>query len=316
MMLIRRPANMLLLPILLSLITLPAAADIWGEAQFGFADSGGVNIHYATVGEGPLVVMIHGFPDFWYSWRHQMAGLQDDFQVVAIDQRGYNYSDKPAGTENYDMQLLTADVEAVIRHLGHDSATIVGHDWGGMVAWYFAFSRPQMVDQLVILNLPHPHGLARELAVNPAQRDNSGYAFRFQQGSPSDPDVFFGMPMTAQTMAGWVQDPAARQRYVQAFQNSDFDAMLAYYKRNFPPLPPLQESAPPLSPDIPQLNVPLLVFHGLDDTALLSDGLNNTWDWNDDETTIVAIPGAGHFVQQDAAGRVTDTLRRWLLAQQ
>ncbi|HDZ07470.1 alpha/beta fold hydrolase [Pseudohongiella sp.] len=290
-------------------------ADVWDSARHGYVDNDGVRIHYATVGEGPLMVMIHGFPDFWYSWRHQMEGLQDQYQVVAIDQRGYNLSGQPEGDENYDMRLLTADVAAVIRAFGQDSAIVVGHDWGGMVAWNFAFAYPQMVDRLVVMNLPHPNGMIRELTINEEQRANSAYARRFQQGSPSDSDIFFGGPMMPQTMAGWVQDPVARQRYVEAFSQSDFDAMLAYYKRNFPRLPALSDTPPPLSPEVPQLDVPLLVIHGLDDTALHSDGLNNTWDWNDAGTTIVAVPDAGHFVQQDAADKVTDTLRWWLGAQ-
>ncbi|MBC52433.1 MAG: alpha/beta hydrolase [Gammaproteobacteria bacterium] len=290
-------------------------ADVWDTATHGYADNDGVRIHYATVGEGPLMVMIHGFPDFWYSWRHQMEGLQDQYQVVAIDQRGYNLSGQPAGDENYDMRLLTADVAAVINELGQDSAIIVGHDWGGMVAWNFAFAYPQMVDRLVVMNLPHPHGMIRELTINEEQRANSGYARAFQGGSPSDPNIFFGGPMMPQTLAGWVQDPVARQRYVEAFAQSDFDAMLAYYKRNFPPLPAFSATPPPISPEVPQLDVPLLVLHGLDDTALHSDGLNNTWDWNDAGTTIVAVPDAGHFVQQDAPDTVTDTIRWWLGAQ-
>tara|TARA_R110002072_G_scaffold269868_2_gene429277 strand:+ start:5532 stop:6476 length:945 start_codon:yes stop_codon:yes gene_type:complete len=289
-----------------------AHADIWTDAEHGYADNDGTKIHYATAGQGPLVVMIHGFPDFWYSWRHQMEGLSDYFQVVAVDQRGYNLSDKPAGDENYDMSLLTADIAAVIRHLGQDRAVIVGHDWGGMVAWNFAFAYPQMVDRLVVLNLPHPNAMLRELTINPEQRANSGYAQRFQQGKPSDPDIMFGGPMTPQTLAGWVRDPVVRQRYVEAFAQSDFDAMIAYYKRNYPPLPEYSETPPPYT--APRLNVPLLVFHGLDDTALHSDGLNNTWDWNDAATTIMAVPGAGHFVQQDAAETVTNTLRWWLQA--
>ena len=109
--------------------------DLYDRVKHGYAESQGVKIHYASLGEGPLVVMIHGFPDFWYSWRHQMEALSDRFQVVAIDQRGYNLSDKPKGVENYDVRLLVGDVAAVIRHLGRDKATIVGHDWGGVVAW-------------------------------------------------------------------------------------------------------------------------------------------------------------------------------------
>ena len=92
-------------------------ADIADEVEHGYADNNGVRIHYAAIGQGPLVVMIHGFPDFWYSWRHQMEGLKDSFRVVAMDQRGYNLSDAPAGDENYAMQYLVSDVAAVIRQL-------------------------------------------------------------------------------------------------------------------------------------------------------------------------------------------------------
>jgi len=296
----------LLLP--LALLSSQAHADIWNEVEHGYAHNDEVRIHYATLGEGPLVVMIHGFPDFWYSWRHQMEALAGNYQVVAIDQRGYNRSDKPAGQENYGMGFLVSDVAAVIRHFGEEQAIVVGHDWGGAVAWQFAFANPQMVDRLIVLNLPHPNGMARELLSNPEQQENSGYARTFIQGSPADPDIFFGGPMNPQTLSGWVTDPVARTRYLEAFDRSDFDAMLAYYKQNYPRS---DGSAPPPAP-APQLDVPLLLFHGLEDTALHSDGLNNTWDWNDADTTIVAVPGAGHFVQQDAAELVTSTMQWWL----
>jgi pimeloyl-ACP methyl ester carboxylesterase len=285
-------------------------ADVFDRVTHGYAASeAGVKIHYASLGKGPLVVMIHGFPDFWYSWRHQMAALSERFQVVAIDQRGYNLSDKPQGVESYDMRLLVADVAAVIRHLGRDRATIVGHDWGGAVAWQFAINLPQMTENLVILNLPHPQGLTRELRTNPAQIKNSEYARVFQQQSPKDPTVFFGRPMTPETLAGWVTDPAARKRYVEAFQRSDFDAMLNYYKRNYPRA--AGNDAPP-PPPLPKVTVPVLMFHGLGDQALHSDGLSGTWNWLEKDLTLVTVPGAGHFVQQDAADLVTSTMQWWL----
>ena len=182
------------------------------------------------------------------------------------------------------------------------------------MAWQFAFALPQMTDRLVILNLPHPRAMARELAANPEQRQNSAYARRFQEGSADDPDIFFGLPMTPQTLSGWVRDPEARGRYVEAFERSDFTAMLNYYKSNYPALPP--EGDPVALPDTPRLTIPVLVFHGLRDTALHSDGLNNTWDWIDADLTLVTAPEAGHFVQQDATELVTSTLRWWLLARQ
>ena len=287
-----------------------APADLFDRVTHGYATSeGGVKIHYASLGSGPLVVMIHGFPDFWYSWRHQMAALADRFQVVAIDQRGYNLSDKPKGVESYDAALLVGDVAAVVRHLGRDRATIVGHDWGGVVAWRFAMTLPQMTERLIILNLPHPNGLVREMRTNAAQIKNSEYARNFQQKSPSDPTVFFGKPMTPQTLSGWVVDPAARTRYVEAFERSDFEAMLNYYKRNYPRT--AGADAAPL-PELPKVTMPVLMFHGLNDMALNADGLSGTWNWLEKDLTLVTVPGAGHFVQQDAADLVSATMRWWL----
>lgn len=297
----------------LTVVTASAAAAgaELGEVGHHYADSDGVKIHYVSAGEGPLVVFIHGFPDYWFTWRHQMATLQDEFRVVALDQRGYNRSDQPAAESDYDMRLLVGDVAAVIRDAGAERATIVGHDWGGAVAWQFAFHVPQMTERLVILNLPHPRGMARELAGNPEQQASSSYARRFQEGSADDPDILFGGPMTAENLAAWVTDDAARPRYVEAFRRSSFPAMLNYYKRNYPRPPAAGASAPP-APDLPRLAMPVLMFHGLEDTALHSDALAYTWDWIDADLTLVTVPGAGHFVQQDAPELVSDTLRWWL----
>ena len=266
----------------------------------GFADSGGVKIHYATMGQGPLVVMIHGFPDYWYTWRHQMEALAPSFQVVAMDNRGYNLSDKPKGAENYDMRLLVGDVAAVIRHFGKQKAIVVGHDWGGAIAWQVALNLPEMVEKLVILNLPHPNGMSRELATNPEQQKNSGYARRFQaEGSEKG--------LTAEGLARWVKDPEARKLYVEAFERSDFAAMMAYYQRNYPREPYAARV------ETRKVMAPVLQFHGLADAALLPGGLNGTWEWVAKDWTLVTVPGAGHFVQQDAAELVSKTMKAWLL---
>jgi epoxide hydrolase 4 len=274
-----------------------AAAGDLGES--GFADSGGVKIHYMTSGKGPLIVLIHGFPDFWYTWRAQIPELAKHYQVVAIDQRGYNLSDKPEGVENYAMEKLVGDVAAVIKHFGRDKATVVGHDWGGAVAWTLAMTRPEMVERLVILNLPHPRGLARELANNPAQQKASQYARDFQK-----PDA--AARIKPEMLAFWVKDAEARKVYVEAFKRSSVEGMLNYYKANYPREPYRERG------DFPQVKCPVLVIHGLEDTALLPGALNDTWKWIDAELTLVTIPKAGHFVQQDATERVTRIIAGWL----
>jgi pimeloyl-ACP methyl ester carboxylesterase len=281
---------------------LAAGGDIEKRVEHGYADSNGVKIHYAALGDkkSPLIVMIHGFPDFWYSWREQMDVLSKDYYVVAIDQRGYNLSDKPKGVENYDMKLLVADVAAVIKHLGREKAIIVGHDWGGAVAWTMAIYTPQLVEKLIILNLPHLRGLSRELAHNPQQQKNSQYARNFQQ-----PDAH--TKLTAEQLVFWVKDPEAKKRYIEAFKRSDFEAMLNYYKRNYPREPYKEDASP-----VVKVKAPVLMIHGLDDWALLPGALNNTWEWLEKDLTLVTIPGAGHFVQQDASEMVNRTIKMWL----
>jgi pimeloyl-ACP methyl ester carboxylesterase len=272
-----------------------------GLGQSGFADSGGVKIHYVTKGEGPLLILLHGFPDFWYTWRAQLPELAKSHQAVAIDLRGYNRSDQPQGVENYQMEKLVGDVLAVIRHFEREKAVIVGHDWGGAIAWNLAMRHPERVERLVILNLPHPRGLMRELAQSPAQQQASAYARNFQEADAAS-------RLTAEGLAFWVKDPEARARYVEAFQKSSFESMLHYYKANYP-RPPF---AAPADDALPRVRCPVLMIHGLDDQALLPGALNDTWKWLDSELWLVTIPGAGHFVQQDAKDRVTRAMVRWL----
>ncbi|MDD9865550.1 MAG: alpha/beta hydrolase, partial [Verrucomicrobiales bacterium] len=158
------------LTVVVTLGFLVTAAAWAGDAKVShhYADNVGLKIHFSMAWErGPLVVMIHGFPDFWYSWNEQLKALQSTHRVVAMDLRGYNRSDKPKGLEQYAMPRLVSDVAAVIRDAGEKKAVIVGHDWGGMVAWRFAMAKPEMTDRLIVLNLPHPKGLSRELANNP-----------------------------------------------------------------------------------------------------------------------------------------------------
>ena len=142
---------------------MPLEAEVGMSADDGGSDPGGwthdyattngVRLHYVTQGEGPLVLLLHGFPEHWYSWRHQIGPLAEaGFRVVAPDMRGYNLSDKPRG--GYDIKNLTKDVRGLIRALGEESATIVGHDWGGVIALQFPIDYPKACDRLIVMNAP------------------------------------------------------------------------------------------------------------------------------------------------------------------
>src|SRR5262245_47110260 len=122
--------------VLVALAAGPGRAAEMGKS--GFLDSGGVKLHYVTAGEGPLLLLLHGFPDYHYTWRDQVPALSKHFTVVALDLRGYNKSDQPEGVENYKIDKLVGDVAAVLDHFKQQKMTLVGHDWGGLIAWTFA----------------------------------------------------------------------------------------------------------------------------------------------------------------------------------
>jgi pimeloyl-ACP methyl ester carboxylesterase len=279
---------------------LPVRAEELGEE--GYADSDGVKLHYVTAGKGPLLVMLHGFPDFWYTWRDQMPALAKQFQVVAVDLRGYNKSDQPKGVENYALDKLVADVAAVLKHFHQDKAVIVGHDWGGLIAWSFAMTHPEKTDRLIVLNLPHPKGLLRELATNPKQQENSQYARNFQKMEGDG-------GLRPELLAAWVKEPAAYKKYVEALKRSSLEGMLNYYKINYPREPYKDDR------EFPPVKCPVLMIHGLQDRYLLPGALNDTWKWVEKDLTLVTVPKAGHFVHRDAAPLVTRTMVRWLAAE-
>ena len=157
------------------------------EIREGYADVGDQSLHYVEAGDGPLLVLLHGFPEFWFGWRLQIQPLAAaGFRVVAPDMRGYNLSSKPEGFEAYGVDLLAADIRGLIRALGAESAHLVGHDWGGSIAWTTAMNHPEVVDRLAILNAAHPRKLSEGLH-HPSQLRKSWYFFFFATpGLPED----------------------------------------------------------------------------------------------------------------------------------
>lgn len=288
----------------LTLVTVGAAQ---AAPQDRYATNNGVKIHYVVDGKGPLVVMIHGFPDYWATWKPLMAELNKaGYRTAALDTRGYNLSDKPQGEAAYAMPNLIGDVAAVIAAEGQKDAAVIGHDWGAAIAWQVVFNRPDLVNRLVILSVPHPAGMARELATNADQQKNSQYARNFQkEGSEK--------MLTAEGLAGWVKDPKEKAGYVEAFKRSDFAAMMNYYRANYPRGTGADTQTPvAMSAANQRVKVPVLVLHGMKDTALNAAGHAGTWNYVDADTTVVMFPQAGHFVQHDAEAQVNKVVRDWL----
>lgn len=281
----------------------PAKAAVTLEDKY--AQNGDVKIHYVASGKGPLVVMIHGYPDFSGSWTYLTPKLNDAYRVVAVDTRGYNLSSQPVGVENYEMPKLVADIDAVIKAEGYEKATVLGHDWGGSIAWMYAFTHPEKLDNLIILSTPHPVLFMERMRTDPQQQATSQYARNFQkEGSEAS--------MTAEGLARRVQDPALHEKYLEAFKRSSFAGMMNYYRANYPKTVGPDAKRPFLPDNPPMIPVPLLVIHGMKDTALLAAGHNGTWEKAGKDTTIVMVPDAGHFVQFDAPELVNGTIRNWL----
>jgi epoxide hydrolase 4 len=168
-----------------------------------------------------------------------------------------------------------------------------------MIAWSYAMTHPEHMDRLIILNLPHPRGLLRELKNNPEQQKNSEYARNFQK-----PNAASMLP--AAMLVGWVKEPDARKKYLEAMKRSSMEGMLNYYKANYPREP--FEAAR----EFPPVKCSVLMFHGLQDKYLLPGALNDTWKWVEKDLTLITIPKAGHFVHRDAPEFVTRKMVAWL----
>lgn len=269
-------------------------------AEHHYVDSDGVRIHYAAMGQGPLLVLLHGFPDHWLGWWQVMADLCADYRVVALDLRGYHLSDAPPDPQAYLPTKLVADVAAVVEREGVSKATLLGHDWGGFIAWHAAMQAQPWLERLVVLNMPHPWAIARELSNNPQQRVASDYVRAFRQ-----PQSHLQLPMSG--LGAWIKDPAFKRRHDQAMAISTLETMLHYYRVNWPAEPYFMPGDMP-----PKVRVPTLLIHGLADPYALPAGLNDVWQWVDNELSIQTIPDASHFIQHDNAQQVVRIVRTWL----
>lgn len=283
----------------------------------------GTRLHTVTAGDpaGPLVVCLHGFPEFWYSWRAQIPGLvAAGYRVVAPDLRGYNRSEKPPGVGSYTLDELVGDVTGLIRHYG-DSAHLVGHDWGGTLAWTTAAEHPDLLDSLTVMNAPHPAALAERFDL--AQLRRSWYALAFQLPWLPERLLTLGRGRavgsmfreSAATPAAFTDEDI--HRYREAFCRPGAARAAVNYYRAYAretagamagAVLPGTAAAPPADTE---MQVPTLLLWGEQDPALgvgLSEGLER---WVAD-LRVERFPAASHWVQHDAPERVSDRLLEFL----
>ena len=285
--------------------------------KHGSAYVNGVRLHYVTQGAGPLLILLHGFPEFWYSWRHQIPALAKHFTVVAPDMRGYNESEKPSGVANYHIDRLTGDVGGLIRAFHEERAVIIGHDWGGGVAWSFAANYPHMTEQLVVLNCPHPGTFQKALQENRQQLRRSWYIFYFQ--IPWLPELglrLFRRRFIAQAFRGMAVRKEAfpdkeLHKYAEALETpGSARAAINYYRAAFRHR--LRHGAIHL----PQISRPTLLIWGEEDTALGKELTHDMDEYFSDRFEIKYIPKCSHWVQQEQPELVNQHLLEFLLAKE
>jgi pimeloyl-ACP methyl ester carboxylesterase len=270
-----------------------------------FVETGGVRLHVMQAGPvgGEPVILLHGFPEFWYGWRHQIPTLAEaGYRVWAPDQRGYNLSDKPCDIGSYDLGTLAKDVLGLIQATGQEKVRLVGHDWGAAVAWWVATRYPDKLEKLVILNVPHPLVMGEMLRKSWAQLRRSWYIFFFQL--PKLPewallanDCQGGLEMLRRSGRPGTFSPEDLERYKQAWQQPHaMRGMIHWYRA----------AARKMlwgSPRDIRIPVPTLVLWGVNDLALGEELIQPSLDLCTD-ARLVLFEDATHWVQHDEAERV------------
>jgi pimeloyl-ACP methyl ester carboxylesterase len=282
------------------------AGLLGSEVREGYAEIGDQRLHYVETGEGPLIVLLHGFPEFWYGWRLQIKPLAAaGFRVVAPDLRGYNLSSKPDGVAAYDTGQLTADIRGLVQERGAESALLVGHDWGGTIAWATAMNHPEVVDRLAILNAAHPRKLSQGLH-HPGQLRKSWYFF------------FFALPELPESVVhanhwhffrNFLDDahpaytPEEIDRYVEAWsQPGAATAMINYYRAS------VRQSPKHAEAQLRPISAPTLVIWGQGDRYLGPELAEPDHDDVPNLDRVERLPDASHWVHHDEAERVNQLL--------
>jgi len=268
--------------------------------QHAFAKVNGINLHYVTAGEGELVILLHGFPEFWYGWKNQIPALAKHYKVVAVDMRGYNESDKPEGVKNYTSKIIASDIVDLIHFFNESKAHIIGHDWGGGIAWALAQQFPQSVNKLIVLNCPLPQVMLKQFFTNFTQLKKSWYMFFFQL--PYLPEKYISRDLRTffyRGLRGWTHNKNAFSKedieeYVCAFQKPGaITAALNYYRAAF------REGTKSENRKNSTIEADTLVIWGEDDKALGKELTFGMEQYFKNHFEIKYISNCSHWVQHE-----------------
>jgi pimeloyl-ACP methyl ester carboxylesterase len=283
--------------------------------EHDYANLDGVRLHYAHTGSGPLMVFLHGFPQCWYMWRHQLSHFGADHLAVAPDLRGYGLSGKPEHLHEYGAWPAARDIRALAASLGHEWFVLVGHDWGAATAWTFALHHPELLDALVILATPHPATLDRALREDPEQQEASQYLLGLRR--PEIEPLVSHEDFTAlrSTLDHQFIDEQDLAHYLESWrQPGALEGMLRWYQREGlgPPddgTPARGNYAPEITPLL--VSTPTLVIYPTAD-QYTRPGAHQGLDQYVPDLLFQRIEGASHWVAEEHPDLVNRHIRDFL----
>jgi epoxide hydrolase 4 len=279
------------------------------DLRHDYADVNGIRLHYVAAGEGELMLFLHGFPEFWYEWRYQLEEFGRDHLAVAPDMRGYNLSSKPTEVEQYQMSELVEDVRALADYLGAEQFTLVGHDWGGVVAWAFAIAHPERLHRLVIVNAPHPLLFQRELRQNPDQQRASRYMLTLRSPQAEELLAADDYAMLARGLFPMTEEE--RAAYIEAWSQPGALRGGVNYYRAARTGPADENEILPVNHSAGIVHVPTLVIWGEQDLFLLTSNLDGLDQYVPD-LTVEGIPDGSHWVIHEQPERVDTVIREYM----
>jgi len=279
--------------------------ELFDEIEEKMIETNGIKLHTVMIGKGPPLVLLHGFPDFWYGWKGVIGGLKKYYKLIIPDMRGYNLSDKPEGVDNYKMSFLMEDIKGLIESLGLEKVFLAGHDWGGVVAWAFAEKYPDLLHKVAILNAPHSKIFQKQLRTDKKQQEASYYIFKFLR--PDGEKFLFEDDykwLKFAVFEGMINQKNLtdfdKEQYLSAWKQPG--AILGgvnYYRASTP------------SKDLTGIiKIPTLVIHGMKDVAVLSSVLDGLSDYVKD-LKIVRAENSSHWVMHDQPELVISSFKEF-----
>ncbi len=280
--------------------------ELFEEIEERYIETNGIKLHVAIVGSGEPIVLLHGFPDFWYGWKNVIIGLKDEFKLIIPDTRGINLSEKPEGIENYDLKILIDDIKGLIEELKLGAVNLCGHDWGGPIAWGVAEKYPELLKKLIIINAPHHKVFQKTLESSKKQRKASGYMTGFQK--PGAENLLLANDCQALRVAVFnggknkdVLSEFDKEKYLEAWkQPGAIKAGLNYYRAMR-----LDEESTGI------ISVPTLVIWGMRDPYLRPILLEGLEDYVKD-LKVTRVEEATHWVMHDEPDVVSSSIREFV----